>query len=259
VDLARQGIEYKDSVVAATTGVLPNTPTYSNGTAGVGATLTSTGNAAFQATTDGVATATVGQRILVKDQASAFQNGIYTITAVGSGAAQWVLTRATDFDSSSSTPPRVTAGSVTYVDGGTVNGGQLWAMNQTAAITMGTTNLTWTQISGASTATAGAGLTATGNVLAVGAGTGITVNADDVAINTAVVVRKYATDIGNGSLTAITVTHSLGTKDVIVSVFDNSSPFAEVVCDVEHTSTSAVTCNFTTAPTTNQYRVVVHA
>lgn len=258
VDLARQGIEFKDSVVAATTGVLPNTPTYANGTAGVGATLTSTGNAAFQATTDGVATATIGQRILVKDQASSFQNGIYTITAVGSGAAQWVLTRATDFDSSSSTPPRVVAGSTVYVDGGTVNGGQLWAMNQTAAITMGTTGITWTQISGASTATAGAGLTATGNVLAVGAGTGITVAADTVAIDTAVVVRKYATDL-TGSATSYVVTHSLGTRDVIARVFTNSGVYDEVEVDIERTSTSTITVRFAVAPSSNAYRCVVLA
>lgn len=259
VDLARQGLEYKDSVAAATTGVLPNTPTYANGTAGVGATLTASSNVAFPATIDGQATTVVGTRILVKDQAAALQNGIYTLTTVGSGAAAWVLTRATDQDSSTSTPPRMTAGDVVYADAGTVNGGQLWAMNQIAAITMGTTGITWTQISGASTATAGAGLTATGNVLAVGQGAGITVAADTVAVDTAVVVTKFSTSIGNGALTALPVTHSLGTKDVHVVVYDNSSPFAEIECDVEHTSTSVVTINVTTAPTTNQYRVTVFA
>jgi hypothetical protein len=55
------------------------------------------------------------------------------------------------------------------------------------------------------------------------------------------------------------VSHNLGTKDVIVSVYDNSSPYAEVICDVQHTSTTAITLLFSVAPTSNQYRVVVHA
>jgi hypothetical protein len=71
----------------ATTTALPNTPTYNNGTSGVGATLTAGANAAL--TVDGVAVS-LNDRVLVKNQASAFQNGIYAVTATGSASAPWV-------------------------------------------------------------------------------------------------------------------------------------------------------------------------
>jgi hypothetical protein len=85
-----EGQKWKTPVDAATTGALPNSPTYN---AGAG-TLTAGSNVAF-GTIDGVAAA-VGQDYLVKDQASTFQNGIYTLTTLGSGAAPWVLTRRAD-------------------------------------------------------------------------------------------------------------------------------------------------------------------
>ena len=87
--------------------------------------------------------------------------------------------------------------------------------------------------------------------------TGISVSGSGVAIDTSVVVRKYAASVGDGSATSYTVTHNLGTRDVTVAVYDNSSPYAEVVCDVQHTSTTAITVLFSVAPTSNQYRVVV--
>jgi hypothetical protein len=68
---------------------------------------------------------------------------------------------------------------------------------------------------------------------------------------------KYAANVGNNSDTAIAVSHGMNTKDVIVYVYDNSTPFAQVWPDIEHTSTSVVTLQFAVAPTTNQYRVVV--
>jgi hypothetical protein len=116
----------------------------------------------------------------------------------------------------------------------------------------------FTQFSGAGTYTAGNGLTLSTNQFSVNAGTGITTSGGTTAIDTSVVVRKYAVSVGNGSATSYTVTHSLNTQDVTVAVYDNSSPYAEVICDIQHTSTSAITVLFSVAPTTNQYRVVVH-
>ena len=89
-------------------------------------------------------------------------------------------------------------------------------------------------------------------------GTGISISGGVISIDTAVVVRKYAASIGDGVTTAISVTHSLGTKDVQVTVRDNSTD--EIVeAAVVATSTSAVTITFNVAPTSNQYRVVVQA
>jgi hypothetical protein len=110
-----------------------------------------------------------------------------------------------------------------------------------------------------SASAAGAGLTGGGaSALAVGAGTGITVNADDVAINTAVVVRKYATSFGDAAALFYVITHNLNTLDVTVSVYDNTGPNAELMVDVEHTSVNTITVRTAVAPTLNQYRCVVH-
>lgn len=104
---------------------------------------------------------------------------------------------------------------------------------------------------------AGNGLTLTSGVLAVGAGTGISVAADTVAIDTAVVVRKYAVSIGNGSSTAIAVTHSLGTRDITWSVYDSAN-FEFVEVDGVATDTNTLTLTFANAPAASAYRVVVH-
>lgn len=119
------GLNPIDGVVCATTASL--TATYANGTAGVGATLTNSGAlAAFSV--DGVSP-TVGQRVLVKNQASAFQNGIYNLTTVGSGAVAWVLTRSTDYN----TPSVIEPGDLIAVQSGTANTGSSWL--QTATVT----------------------------------------------------------------------------------------------------------------------------
>ena len=89
------------------------------------------------------------------------------------------------------------------------------------------------------------------------AGNGITIVNSVVAVDSAVVVSKYAATIGDGSATSITVTHGLGTRDVTVSVRD-ASTHAGVMVDWTATSTSQVTFTFAVAPASNAYRVVVH-
>lgn len=70
-------------------------------------------------------------------------------------------------------------------------------------------------------------------------------------------VRKYATSVGDASLTSFTVTHGFNTKDVIVQVFQNAADFGQVETDVEHTDVDYVTIKFASAPTLNEFRVVV--
>ena len=141
VDAVATGLDLKASVRVATTTVLPNSPTYSNGASGVGATLTADSNVAFAAV-DGI-TLVQNERILVKNQSNAAHNGIYTLTTVGSGATPWVLTRATDSD----TATEVTAGLFTFVEEGTVNADRGFVLTTNGAITIGTTNLDFTQFS----------------------------------------------------------------------------------------------------------------
>ncbi len=134
--LAALGLDFKASVACATTGAL--TATYANGTAGVGATLTNAGvQAAFSS--DGI-TPSVGARILVKNQASTFQNGVYTLTVAGNGSTNWVLTRATDFD----TAAEITPGAFVAVDAGTTLA--LTSFLQTATVvTVGTDPIVFSQ------------------------------------------------------------------------------------------------------------------
>ena len=144
---------------ASTTANL--TATYSNGTAGVGATLTNSGAlAAF--TTDGQSP-TAASRILVQFQTSAAQNGIYTVTTVGSGSVAWVLTRATDFDTVGTGPNYIETGAAVFVNNGNVYGASGWVMTTTGTITVGTTGLTWTQTSSSSSVTVSSPLVKTGS------------------------------------------------------------------------------------------------
>jgi hypothetical protein len=164
------GLDFKGTCVAATTAAL--TVTYANGASGVGATLTNAGAmAAFSV--DGQSPS-VGQRVLIKNQASTFQNGIYSVTTVGSGAVNWVLTRVTDYDA----PAEITPGDLVPVSAGTVNADTLWL--QTATVTtVGTDAVTFSQFSSAPLALpvslanggSGAALTAsTGGIVYSGAG-----------------------------------------------------------------------------------------
>ena len=252
VDGVAEGLHIHAASYAATTANL--NATYSNGTAGVGATLTNAGaNAAF--TTDGVSPS-INARILVRLQTAQAQNGIYVLSTVGDGSTPWVLTRATDFD----TAAEMSGGDFTFVDAGSTLANTGW-VSVDEVNTVGTDPVVFQQFSGAGTYTASDGVLLTGTNFTgvVVASGGLSVGATGFQLDTTIAVRKYAANVGDGTATTYTVSHNLGTKDVIVSVYDNSSPYAEVVCDVQHTSTTAITLLFSVAPTSNQYRVVVHA
>jgi hypothetical protein len=133
-------INYHESVVAATTANL--TATYNNGTSGVGATLTNSGTqAAFSI--DGVSPA-INARVLVKNQTTQTQNGIYTLTTVGDGSTNWVLTRATDNDNNPS--GEVKNGDELFCSGGTVNANKSFINSTTVSpIVIGTTAITFSE------------------------------------------------------------------------------------------------------------------
>lgn len=158
VDQVAQGLDTKPSCRLATTANL--SASYSNGTAGVGATLTASSNGALSI--DGV-TPSASDRILVKDQSTAAQNGIYVVTTVGDGSTAFVLTRATPEDQ----PSELTGGSFVFVEEGTANGDNGYVFTHTGAPTFGSTALDVAQFSGAGQITAGAALTKTGNQLDV--------------------------------------------------------------------------------------------
>jgi hypothetical protein len=233
---------------------------------------------------DGV-TLSAGMRILVNGQTTKSQNGIYVVSVSGGP------TRALDFD----TATEVASGDFIFVSSGDSYGNTGWVQTKSPA-TIGTDEISFTQFSGAGTYTAGSGLSLDGTVFSVDttpssgfAGLEVAANALNVKVNTAdgleittnglginngagltfssgalvldtangYGVRKYSTSVGDGSATSYTVTHNLGTKDLTVQVYDNSSPYAQVETDVEHSGNNTVAIKFAQAPTTDQYRVVV--
>ena len=166
-DAIAAGINWHNSVETATAAALPNTPTYSNGTSGVGATLTASANARL--VIDG-ANATTGDRVLVKNQASATQNGIYVVTAQGSVSVPYVLTRASDHDN---LIDEVIRGDAVYVANGATNINQGFIISSEGTGTndkhvLGTDDINWSQFTGAANITAGTGITKTGNTLSIG-------------------------------------------------------------------------------------------
>lgn len=254
VDNSVAGIKWKESVRVATTA---------NGTLG---TAFANGQ-----TVDGV-TLVTGDRILLKNQTTGSENGIYTVNASGAP------TRAADAD----TGAEILQAAV-WVQEGTTNADSGWVCTTNAPITINSTALVFSQFNGGTSYTAGAGLTLSGNQFNVGtANSGrIVVNADDIDLASGIatpgtyrsvtvdtygrvtsgtnptLIQRFAQNIGNGSATSFTINHALAVQDVHVQVYRNSSPFDVVLPDVEFTDANNVTVRFAVAPTTNQFRVVV--
>ena len=137
---ASAGLIVHTPVVAATTADLGSV-TYNNGSSGIGATLTNAGTqAAFSV--DGV-NPTSTQRILVKNETTQTYNGIYTLTTVGSGSSNWVLTRATDANQpGTGNPNLIGSGTYVLVTGGNTQTNSSWIVNSTVT-TIGTSVINW--------------------------------------------------------------------------------------------------------------------
>lgn len=225
LDNAIRGLDWKQEVVAASTA---NVSLAAPGTSLDGVTLTA------------------NDRVLLKDQTAPAENGIYVWTASGSA-----LTRALDADSG----PELSGATVT-VQRGTVNADRVYRVTTDDAITVGTTAITLAQVgAGGSAYLGGNGLTLTGSTFDVGAGAGITVAADSVAVDTSVVVRKFAADCA-ATTNPQTFTHNLNTRDVHVEV-RRQSDHVLVEADVVCTDVNNISVNFGGAPTAAQYRVIV--
>jgi len=194
VDSVANGLDVKASVRVATTANLAGT--YDNGAG----TITAGSNGAISV--DGV-TLVVNDRVLVKDQSTAAQNGFYKVTTVGSGSAAFVLTRTPDADAAS----ELTAGAFTFTEEGTANADNGYVLSTNGAITLGTTGITFEQFSGAGQISAGNGLTKTGNTIdVVGTADNITVSSNAITIassyvgqNTITTLGTIATGVWNGT------------------------------------------------------------
>jgi hypothetical protein len=186
VDAARSGLDVKQSVRVASVAPVAIATALEAGDVIDGVTLVE------------------GDRVLLKDQSTASENGIYV--AVASGAAS----RATDADTSA----EVTTGMFTFVSEGTVNADNGFVLTTNDTITLGTTNLTFVQFSGAGQVTAGFGLTKSGNTLdVVGTADRITANADSIDIASTYAGQSTITTLG----TIATGTWGSGATNIAVA------------------------------------------
>jgi len=260
VDNRVDGLAYKEAVRAATTGAVTLASGFENGDSIDGVTLVT------------------GDRILVKNQASAIENGIYTVNASGAP------TRATDANTTAelnnatvvvtegtankgleftqtTVDPAIGSDNIVFVQKGT---GVSYTADGQGIELSGTTfglELDGTTLSKSSSGlrigsgAAGAGLTEASGVLAVGAGTGISVTADAVAVDTSVVARKYAANCA-ATTNPQTFNHALNNADAVVQVKEVST-LKVVLADVTMTDANNISVDFGGAPSAAQYRVEV--
>lgn len=158
VDAAVNGTDFKEATLVATTANLVGV--YLNGASGVGATFTYT--ATGTNVIDGV-TLALGNRVLVKNQSTTFQNGIYSVTTAGALGIAGVLTRTADFNESAD----IDSGDTIFVTSGTANTSTTWTYNGVSGPIMGTDAITFVQISGPGSITSGNGITVTGLSIAI--------------------------------------------------------------------------------------------
>ena len=182
VDARAAGLDPKDEVRLASTGNVAGTRT--------GNVITLSANGAF--TLDGIAAA-LNDRVLLKNQTTAADNGIYTVTVVGNGSTPAQLTRATDADQSG----EINTGMFAFVNEGSLNANSGWFLTTPNPITVNVTALTFVKFSSAGTIEAGNGLTKTGSTLnVVGTANRISVSADAVDIASTYVGQTSITTLG---------------------------------------------------------------
>jgi hypothetical protein len=153
-DAIASGIHFHEAVDLATTAALPAN-TYNNGASGVGATLTATGNGILSV--DSTVTV-VGNRILVKNEVTQANNGVYTVTQVGTAGTPYILTRATDFDSAGTGVDQIDEGDFFLVTSGVANLNTAWVQQTAPPIVVGTTALVFQQFAAPLVYSAGTGL-----------------------------------------------------------------------------------------------------
>jgi hypothetical protein len=233
VDSVEAGLKAKPSVRAATTTNL--SANYSNGTNGVGATLTADTNRAF-GTLDGVTSWSVTSPpmgILIKNQTNAAHNGRYNLTTLGSASEPWVLTRCGLCDEAGEIP-----GAYVFVTDGTVNGQTGWVqhVDEPTTFAVGTDDIDVFQFAGAGSVTAGTNISVTGSQVAVVANPTfsglVTASASGVAFS-----DGTQTKVGVPSITTISqktdsyTLSNLNERDTIVEISKGSATTLTIPAD----------------------------
>lgn len=280
INVLSQGLDPKPGARVATAAALPAC-TYANGTSGVGATLTGNANGAL--TVDGYAVAS-GDIVLVKNQASGLQNGLYDVTQAGSGGTPFILTRNAAMD----TAAEFSAAYIVVEDAGSTNANSFWVCTNSSDPTVGTTAITFSQLNGATQLIAGTGITISGNTISINTGyvgqTSITTlgtittgvwNGTDIAVadggtgastpagarTNLGAVGKYSALIGDGSSTSISITqatHGLAANGQMTAQVFDAVTGALVQPDITiNNANGTVTFTFAVAPSSSAYRVVI--
>lgn len=200
---------------------------------------------------DGVTLAT-NDRILIMNQAAGAENGIYVVNVSGAP------TRAVDADTSAEL-----INATVWVSQGTAWSDTAWTQTVNAPITVNTTALVFAQVGGGGSAYTGSnGILLTGsNFTAVVDPTpaDLVVTAAGLKTDVTKIPHIYSNaTIGDGSSTSIVVTHNLNTRAVIARVWQTASTYDEIDVEIQHTSVNTITLIFASAPTTNQYSIVIH-
>lgn len=227
VDSAVEGLAWKDSVRVASTANL---------------TLTGPG-----ATIDGI-TLAANDRVLVKDQTTASQNGLY----IWNGAAV-SMTRSADANTFAELEQAVVT-----VEEGTSAGA---SFRQTAVNgTIDSTSVAWTSFG----TSAAAATETTAGILEIATQAETDTGTDDLRSVTPMKLanwsgrkRKATASIGDGSATSFNLDHNFNTRDVTVEVYRNSGNYDSVLCDVTRPSVNRVTLTFAAAPAASAFNVVV--
>jgi len=165
-DSIASGVNFHAAVQYATTAALPAN-TYNNGSSGVGATLTANANDTLTIDSYTLVAGDVGKRLLIKNEATQANNGVYTLTQAGTASLPYILTRATDYDTSGSGTNEIDQGDLILVINGTTNANTSWVEQTPLPITVGSTAIVFIQFAAIQTYTAGTGLTLTTNQFSI--------------------------------------------------------------------------------------------
>lgn len=203
--LVTQGISYHEPVYVESPNSVGNlTATYNNGASGVGATLTNAGTQ-VALTIDGVLT-TVGMRVLIYSQTNQTENGVYTVTVVGTVSTNWVLTRATDANTYGLRDPNALGyNDAFFVQAGSTGAGETYVVTTAGVIVFGTTPITFAQISSAQIYSAGTGLNLTPATTFNISNTGVTAASYGTASQTPTLAINAQGQITSASNTSIAI------------------------------------------------------
>jgi len=280
VDATIQGLKPKGTATVATSGFLP-TCTYSNGSSGVGATLTGSANGVLTVNDYNVL---LNDTVLVKNEISSFRNGLYVCTTEGTAGVPFVLTRSNIMDVTT----EFVGAFIAVGTSGTTNANSLWLCSNTTDPVIGTDSITFSQLNGATQLIASTGINISGNTILISTswtgqtaittlgtittgtwnGTTIAVANGGTGATTAAAARtnlgakgSYTALIGDGTSTAIAIaqgTHGLASNgNLTTQIFDASTGDQVRPAVNINNSNGTVTYTFSVAPASNAYRIVI--